>query len=360
MNYFYYIEKAILEYTTMKSTNHIYRLGSKIRDKVGYRTFKTAVATPLSMAIAQSLGVSNVATAGILAMLCIQPSRRQSFETSAVRFSACLLAIVFSAAFFEVFGYSAVVLSILLMVFIPTTIFFKIEKGIFTGTVITLNIYLFENFNLDFISNQLYLIIIGIGTGFLINLYMPSLDKKLDELKEAVEQRFLLMFQQFSKMIKGEESTWLREEIAELKNLFEKATELVTRDKENRMYGNKRTYSEYFQMRKYQFEILQEILALLDKLPSKPEVNIEIALFMEELGEAVHTEDTAVFYLEGLQELKESFKQIDLPKSYQDFKTKAVVFQLLQEMERYLSVKRNLMQPEEKDKKPLKVESTED
>src|SRR5690625_6811758 len=127
------------------------------------------------MAIAQSLGVSNVATAGILAMLCIQPSRKRSLRTAADRFLTCLLAIVFSAAFFEVFGYSAVVLSVLLMVFIPNTIFFKIETGIFTSNVITLNIYLFKNFNLVFISIQLYLIIIEIGSVFIVNLYITNL-----------------------------------------------------------------------------------------------------------------------------------------------------------------------------------------
>lgn len=341
----------------MKLTYRFYSLVAQVRNKVGYRTLKTAIATPLSMAIAQSLGVSNVATAGILTMLCIQPSRRRSFETAADRFLACLLAIAFSAVFFEVFGYSAVVLSVLLMVFIPTTIFFKIERGIFTSTVITLNIYLFESFNLNFITNQLYLIIIGIGTGFLINLYMPSLDKKLDQLKKSIEVRFLIIFRQISRIIKGEEKyVWHRSEIEELEDLFEEATELVKRDRENRMYGKKHSYSDYFQMRKYQFELLKGVLVLIDKLPSKAEINTEVALFIDDLSQAVHTDDTAIFYLDELKILKEKFKQIELPKDYKDFEAKSILFQLLQEIERYLNVKRNLMQPEEKKKKPQETE----
>ncbi len=338
----------------MNLTYRVYSLASKIRNKIGYRTIKTAIATPLSMFIAQSFGVSNVVTAGILTMLCIQPSRRRSFETASDRFLACLLAIVFSAIFFEVFGYSAVVLSILLMVFIPTTIFFKIEKGIFTGTVITLNIYLFENFNLSYISNQLYLIVIGIGTGFLINLYMPSLEKKLDQLRKSVEVRFLIIFRQISKILINKDPIWLRTEIIELENLFEEATELAKRDKENRLFGNNHSYSDYFIMRQYQFELLQRMLVLIDKLPKKAEISSEVSLFIKELGEKVHTEDTASFYLEKLQDLKEEFKQIELPKSYQDFETKSIIFQLLQELEHYLSVKRNLMQPKEKKQKKLK------
>src|SRR5699024_11450811 len=132
-----------------------------------------------------SLVVINVFTAGILTMLCILPFRRIFFVTASYRFLSCLLAIAFSAVFFDIFGYSAIVLAILLMVFIPTTIFFKIERGIFTSTVITLNIYLFEKLNIQFITNQLYLIVIGIGVGFLVNLYMPCLVKQLVNLKKS-------------------------------------------------------------------------------------------------------------------------------------------------------------------------------
>lgn len=334
----------------MKLTYRIYRLTNKIRHKVGYRTLKTAIATPLSMAIAQSLGVSNVATAGILTMLCIQPSRRRSFRTAADRFLACLLAIGFSAMFFEVFGYSAVVLSVLLMVFIPTTIFFKIESGIFTSTVITLNIYLFEKFNLDFISNQLYLIIIGIGTGFIINLYMPGLDKKLENLKKSVEVRFLIIFRQISKLVKKEETDWQRSELKELHNLFKEASELAKRDRENQIDGTNHSYSDYFEMRKKQFQLLQEILNLIDQLPEKEKVNYKLSEFIDKLGEAVHTDDTARAFLKELHELKEEFKQVELPKTYQDFEAKSVLFQLLQVIERYLNLKINLMEPEKEQK----------
>lgn len=339
----------------MNLTYRLYSLTNKIKNKVGYRTIKTAIATPLSLFIAQSLGVSNVATAGILTMLCIQPSRRRSFETASARFLSCLLAILFSAVFFEIFGYSAVVLSVLLMVFIPTTLFFKIESGILTSTVITLNIYLFENFNLSFITNQLYLIVIGIGTGFLINLYMPSLEKKLDQLRKSVEVRFLIIFRQIAKLLKNEETVWLRTEITELEGLFEEATELAKRDKENRLYGNNHSYSDYFQMRQYQFELIQRMLLLIDKLPRKAGISNEVALFIEELSEKIDTDDTATFYLDRLQVLKEKFKETELPKSYQDFETKSVILQLLQEIEHFLSVKRNLMQPKEQEKKSQKA-----
>lgn len=332
----------------LKLTYRFYRLFHKVKSRVGYRTLKTAVATPLSMAVAQSFGVTNVATAGILAILCIQPSRKQSFKIASERFLACLLAIAFSAMFFEVLGYSALVLSLLLIVFIPTSIFLKLESGILTSTVITLNIYLFENFNLSFISNQLYLIIIGIGTGFLVNLYMPSLDKQLDNLKKSVEVRFQIILEQFSQIIRQKETNWKRGELLELEALFKEATTLVRRDKENQMSVSKHSYYDYFEMRKHQFEILKEILLLVERIPKEEAIGEEIAAFIVKIGKAVPTGDTAAYYLKELEGLREKFKEISLPKTYEDFETKSVLLELLYEIERYLTVKRNLMQPKEK------------
>src|SRR5690625_2483020 len=115
----------------------------RIKVKIGYRTLKTAIATPIAIAIAQLTGVTNIVSAGIITILCIQPSRKQSMESALHRFLACILAMIFSVVFFELLGYHLIVLGALLTIFIPTTVFLKIEKGIMTSTVITLNLFSF-------------------------------------------------------------------------------------------------------------------------------------------------------------------------------------------------------------------------
>src|SRR5699024_9876019 len=173
---------------------------------------------------------------------CIQPSRKKSVETALHRFLACILAILFSAVFFELLGYSALVLALLLAVFIPSTIFLKIEKGIMTSTVITLNIYTFENVNMGFIYNQLLLIIIGIGTGLLVNLYMPSLDKQMKALQSSIEEKFQVILLEIAQFIREETMDWDGKEITELEDLFTQAEGLVERDKENHMLRDKHSY----------------------------------------------------------------------------------------------------------------------
>src|SRR5690625_4180482 len=110
--------------------------------------------------------------------------------------------------FFELLGYAPYVLGLLLAIFIPTAVFLKIEKGIMTSTVITLNLYAFDSIKLDFIYDQLLLIIIGIGVGLLVNLYMPSLDKELKMLQRKLEDNFQTILKEIALYIREENMDW--------------------------------------------------------------------------------------------------------------------------------------------------------
>src|SRR5699024_7224312 len=186
----------------------------------------------------------------------------------------------------------------------------------------------------------------------------PSLDKKLENIKKSVEVRFLIIFRQISKLVKKEETDWERSELEELNSLFKEASELAKRDRENKIDGTSHSYSDYFEMREKQFRLLQEMLDLIDELPEKEKVNNKLAVFIDKLGEAVHTNDTARAFLKELHTLKENFKQVEHTTSYQDFEVKSVLFQLLQVIERYLTLKVNLMEPQKNNYSPQKSKLT--
>ena len=68
--------------------------------KIGYRTIKTAIGTVLAIMLAQWLDLHNFVSAGIITILCIQVTKRQSIKAAWTRFLACVLAMVFSSVFF--------------------------------------------------------------------------------------------------------------------------------------------------------------------------------------------------------------------------------------------------------------------
>ncbi|WP_053219283.1 aromatic acid exporter family protein [Virgibacillus senegalensis] len=308
--------------------------------KIGYRTLKTAIGTPIAIWLAQLLQLQNFVSAGIIALLCIQPTRKRSMLTSWHRFGACLLAMVFSFAVFETIGFHPFAIGILLILFIPTTVLLKLTPGIVTSSVIILHLYSSGQITVSLLINEFILIIIGIGTALLLNMYMPSLENNLLDLQEKVEENFRTILKEIAIYLKEGRETWTGKELKETEELLNEAERLVARDIENHVLRDKHTFFDYFVMRKKQFEMLRRMLPLVSQMDRLYEQNYRMAGFFDELADAVHPGNTAKLHLETIREMRKTFDKDDLPKTRVEFETRANLFRLLYEIEQYLVLKK--------------------
>src|SRR5699024_8934536 len=142
------------------------------------------------MYLTQLIGVSNYASSGILTLLCIQPSRKKSIMSAWDRFTTCMLALIFSYVFFEILGYNPFAIGVMLLIFIPFTVHFNIHQCLVASIVIILNIYMERILSLSFVIDQFTIIVVGVGIGLLLNLYMPNLERRMRSLKIQLEDQF--------------------------------------------------------------------------------------------------------------------------------------------------------------------------
>ncbi|MGG3470891.1 aromatic acid exporter family protein [Neobacillus pocheonensis] len=307
--------------------------------RIGYRTIKTAVGTAASILIAQQLGLHNYASAGILTILCIQVTKRRSLRTSWDRFLACVLAMPFSALFFEGIAYHPIVIGVMLFFFIPLLVMLKARDGIVTSSVIILHIYMAQKISIDNFLNELGVIITGIGVALLINLYMPSADRKLREYQCKLEENFKTILSELVRYLRTGESDWGGKEITECACLLEEAKSLAFRDVENHLLRDENLYFHYFKMREKQFEILERVLPIVTSITRTVKQGKMVADFLEELSENVHPGNTAHIYIDKLREMKKEFEEMELPKTREEFETRAALLQLVKEMNNYLIIK---------------------
>jgi uncharacterized membrane protein YgaE (UPF0421/DUF939 family) len=164
--------------------------------RIGYRTIKTALGTTIAIIIAHQLGLVNFVSAGILTILCIQVTKLRTARTSWDRFVACILAMPFSYLFFEGFSYHPTIIGLLLLLFIPLLVMFKLKDGVVTSTVIILHIFSAGEITWTLLLQEFGIIVIGIGVALIMNLYMPSVDDKLEEYQKAIEGNLKIIFKE--------------------------------------------------------------------------------------------------------------------------------------------------------------------
>ncbi|MGE7601318.1 aromatic acid exporter family protein [Peribacillus sp. NPDC097675] len=307
--------------------------------KIGYRTIKTALGTSIAIIIAQLLGLDNFSSAGIITILCIQVTKKKSVYASWHRFLACIIAMVYSTLLFQFIAFHPLVIGLILLIFIPTTVALNVNEGIVTSSVIILHLYGSGKITLSLLLNETILIAVGVGVALIMNLYMPSVEKKLFAYQDEIETNFSAILMAVVRYLRNNDHSWDGKEITKTASLLNEAKSLAFKDVENHFLREEDLHYHYFKMREKQFEIIERILPLVTNIPLVVKQSGILADFIEDLAENVHPQNTAILYLKKLEELEEFFKGMELPQTREEFESRAALLQLMKEMERYLWLK---------------------
>ncbi|MFL6556370.1 MAG: aromatic acid exporter family protein, partial [Bacillus sp. (in: firmicutes)] len=202
-----------------------------------------------------------------------------------------------------------------------------------------LHIFMAGKVTWDIFFNELGVITIGIGVALLINLYMPSVDKKLMDYVSEIEENFKIIFCEMVNYLRTGDSNWAGKEITNSARLLDEAITLALQDVENHFLRDENAYFHYFKMREKQFEIIERVLPIVTSFTRTIKQGHMVAEFLEELAENVHSGNTAHIYLEKLREMKKEFEEMELPKTREEFETRAALLQLVNEMNDYLIIK---------------------
>lgn len=308
---------------------------------IGYRTLKTALGASVAIAIASYFDLQFFTAAGILTILCIQPTKRKSVHAVYTRVVSSFVGMLYAFIFFEIFGYSPIVLGIVLLLFIPTIVSLGVAEGFVSSAVIMMHIFFTANFTIELFLNEITLMTIGYGMGLIVNMYMPDIQQGLLYHREKVEELFKKILAEIADYLRNGDTMWDGKELIEAEELLNDAKALAFNDVENHLSRKNNFYYVYFDMREKQLEIIERVLPKITALPVMTVQAPLIAAFLEDLSDHVHAGNTASHFIEKLEKVKEEFAKMPLPKDHETFLAMAAMYQFIEEMDEYLVIKQS-------------------
>ena len=313
------------------------------------RTIKLVLATCLAAWLADFFGLAYSTSAGIIAILSVTDTRRSTAKLAGNRFLSTLLALAVGSLAFHFLGFHLGALAIYIAIYVPLAFRLGWEIGITPSTVLVTHLLLEKSTSWSLLGNELALFLIGTGFALLANLYMPSRQQEIDSYHEQVEEhlkKILLRFEYFLKSGDGRNDAAL---IKELDKILQQALELVYLDHSNHLFHQTNYHIHYFEMRKRQNNILRDMANNVNNCQLAASESLILAQLFAKTASQLSQENPAQFLLDEINRYLAVFRERPLPRSRQEFETRATLLQLLRDLETFISIKVEFYQTYQKE-----------
>ncbi|RAR45732.1 aromatic acid exporter family protein [Paenibacillus sp. MDMC362] len=320
---------------------------------MGFRVIKTAAASLLAILITDALNIPGATSAGLLAILGVDVTRKRSVRSISSRLFASLLGLVLACILFYFLGFHYWVLALYILLAFPAISKANFKEGIVTSSVVVFRVFQGEEIGMDILLTQIELLIIGLGSAMLVNLvYMPNSEGAMMEIRQKVDGLFSVIFRHFSLTLRDPEHIWDGKELIEANRQIEKGIEEAKRASENQMIHPDGSWNIYFYMRKEQMENIQSMMHQISQVYERLPHGVLTAEIFDQLSRDVVAEGYTGKSEGLLIELEDRFKEMELPTTREEFEVRSAILQLCHELEYYLNISKKYKAPTAK--KPQK------
>lgn len=312
------------------------------------RTIRITLSSLLANLVAFLIGLQNPYATGIIAILAVLNTRKETMQRAKEYSISTVLAFSIATVIFLVFGFSIYSFAVYLAIYVPLAYFLKVDAGIAPCSVLVTHFLIAESVSWQWQINGLSIMAIGLFFALLANLWIPSHTKELEEHVEEIEKQMsLILFLLEKRLLENNtRKDRIKRELQDLCTVIIEIENLALIEFENRQFRSTADdyYIKYAQMRKRQYEILKRISEMLNEVIPHTEENKILASMFGETAEQLDESNTGLELLAYISDLYRVFRDSKLPKTREEFESRAILYNILVDFERFLELKRDFYQ----------------
>lgn len=306
------------------------------------KLIKTSVGSAISLFIAMALGLNNAASAGIITLLTIHDTSKETINIALKRIAAFFIATLFSYVIFHVAGYNFIAFGIFLFLFMGCCQMLKLKDAVSTNAVLVTHYLIKGSMEIPFILNEALLLFIGAGIGTLLNLYIPGKIKEIRHTQHILEEDLKTVLLRMSEyIVKEDKSDYTGSCFQKLLADVDEGEKHAYAYMNNTFFQESKYFMEYMQMRRQQCVVLQDIYKKIVSLSFIPPQALQISEFIRNISISFGESNNARDLLAELAILTSGMKNSSLPVTREEFENRAVLYMILTDLEYFLQLKKD-------------------
>jgi uncharacterized membrane protein YgaE (UPF0421/DUF939 family) len=315
-----------------------------IRKYIGPRTLKTVIGTIIAVYISQKLNLAYAANSGIIVILSVQHTKKRSLDLAVMRIGSTVLALTIGTVVFSTLGFTALAFGIYLLVFIPIAVKLKFNDGIVPCSVLVTHLLAIQSVTFAALSNEMMQMLIGAGIGFVLNIYMPSLENKLDQDAYEIDQMMKTILKNMAERLRKHDLPTDESLYDNLELKLKEGYERAWKEAENRLNKKVTFYVKFMEARIVQFEILHHMKRYFNRLYATCEQTTMVAELTEYIADQFQGIGMGEEIFEVIESYRKSFKKMDLPTTREEFENRATLYEYINDLEHFLESKDTIVE----------------
>ena len=322
----------------------------KINKEIMLQAAKVVLAAVFAICFAETLRLNYAVSAGIVAILSIQPTKTETVKTALARFYAFVIALLIASVSFGILGAGFGAFFLFLAVYIPVCQIFGWHAAMAMNSVLISHFISEGGMSVPIVMNEILIFLIGVSAGIAANLHLHKRDSYIRELeKNADEQIVRILSRMAERIVNREIADYDGECFVVLQRMIRKAKDAAEVDYKNQFRKDDTFDMDYLHMREEQCEVLYEMYRSAKALGSSPATAKRISDFMLVMARSYAKENDGILLMQLFRTMDQSMKEQPLPVTRKEFEDRARLFVLLRYMEEFLQIKIDFAKKQEKE-----------
>lgn len=300
---------------------------------------KIALGCVLSILLASYIGLKYSLTSGLITILSIQNTKKETVFTALKRLGAYFTAMVIAVVCFKLMGYHVLAFGVYIFVFVMICYKLEWKNAIVPISVLVTHLLSEESIEFSLILNEFLIFLIGAGMGILINLHLHRNRIKMQSKRQALDDEIKSILERMSKRVlvddKSDYNADCFNRIQEL--LFE--AEKAAYENRNNAFSYENYDEDYLRMRRNQCNVLYEMYKSVIKINATPKQAHIISDFLYKISIEYHEKNDVKSLLEELDGLFDNMRYQNMPENRTEFENRAVLYSLMLQTREFLNIK---------------------
>lgn len=308
------------------------------------KSVKAALMTAVAVAIANSLGLLYPATAGIITLLTIQNTKRETLATARNKGLAFIITLILSFCVFQLFGFTILAYMIYLLIFMLLCLLVGWGDAISVSVVLVSHFLWEGNMGMELLLNEILIFLIGVTLGVIVNLNLTKKGQEFERVAGEVDAQIKYVIHRMAVWLPKENKVEYDAHCFEkLNELLEEAELVAANNFKNTVFRSDMYELDYVQMREKQAVVLREIYRNIKKIAYFPVQAQHVTELLGHIEAQYHKYNTAEELMEELGGLFTELRGTELPKNREEFEARAILFYILMQIQDLLELKREFV-----------------